>query len=467
MTKRKTAFSAEGIDSLSRCRGETDINNNHIEDSMEILESITPSSILSLPSRYGMILMVGCCCLWSLTLASGFNQGFASSIRLMDRKKSKQDLFSPFTLEAIPGQRTITGIRNTLSRTRRGYKSNSAMEEPLTTSEDKGDFEVIAQDTGNGQTKRLVIGKRIRSILETKQHPQHPTDLSSLKASIAKQTKKTEPMMVKNVEELRHAILDQQLSLKDTKIEEVTAATPSTEESPIMDHAVRELIKERYLTKSTPGNRNTTDTATLAIAIEGGGMRGCVSAGMVAAITALGLSDTIDTIYGSSAGSVVGAYMVSRQMCMDVYVDILPASKQLFVCKKRMIANLVALGLGRMLGERGGDLQSTLSLKRRLSSTPPGMSIEFVLDGILGEKDGLRPLDINAFRENGKHQKLRVVSSCVDPNTGKLYSRCFGDEDFFSEDNTMVRTDQKREGIFACLQASMTVPVSCFFSISF
>ena len=159
--------------------------------------------------------------------------------------------------------------------------------------------------------------------------------------------------------------------------------------------------------------------------------------------------------------------MVSRQMCMDVYVDILPASKELFVCKKRMIANLAALGLGRMLGEsssRRGDLESTPSLKKRLSRTSPGMSIEFVLDGILGEKDGLRPLDIDAFKENGKHQKLRVVSSCVDPNTGKLYSRCFGNEDFFSADNAMVRADQKREGIFACLQASMTVPVSWFFA---
>mmetsp|Transcript_22621 Transcript_22621/g.26182 ORF Transcript_22621/g.26182 Transcript_22621/m.26182 type:complete len:137 (+) Transcript_22621:85-495(+) len=119
-----------------------------------------------------------------------------------------------------------------------------------------------------------------------------------------------------------------------------------------MDHAVRNLMKERYLAGSTPGHRNTTlDPSTLAIAIEGGGMRGSVSAGMVAAITALGLSDTIDTIYGSSAGSVVGAYMVSRQVCLDVYVDILPASKKLFVCKTRMMKNL-ASSVGRLLIDR-------------------------------------------------------------------------------------------------------------------
>jgi patatin-like phospholipase/acyl hydrolase len=42
----------------------------------------------------------------------------------------------------------------------------------------------------------------------------------------------------------------------------------------------------------------------------GGGMRGAVSAGMAAAIAGLGLTDAFDVIYGSSAGSVIGAYMV-------------------------------------------------------------------------------------------------------------------------------------------------------------
>jgi len=144
----------------------------------------------------------------------------------------------------------------------------------------------------------------------------------------------------------------------------------------------------------------------------------------------------------------------------------LPASKKLFVCKKRMMRNLASLGLGRMLSSNRNKQRATeksirpsLSpLQERLSNTQPGMNISFVLDGILSEDQGLRPLDIDAFRENGKHQKLRVVSSCVDPHTGKLYSRCFGDDDFFHEDYAVVRDDEEREGLFACLQASMTVP---------
>jgi predicted acylesterase/phospholipase RssA len=43
-------------------------------------------------------------------------------------------------------------------------------------------------------------------------------------------------------------------------------------------------------------------------------MRGCVSAGMVTALWYLGLDDSIDVIYGSSAGSLIGAYFITKQL---------------------------------------------------------------------------------------------------------------------------------------------------------
>ncbi len=477
-----TKSSADGIGISNDSNDETDTKRNSLDETMEAFSS--SQSMCSLPSRYGMTLIVACCCLWSLTLASGFNQGVASSARVTGRAPSPEETSSSLIMEAIPDKQKFNRLRSPFSRTRRGYRNDGGFEaidevESSTTEEvgsatvDERDiFEVVTQDKETGEKTRVVIGKRIRAIRETNQKLPTSNLIPPLKTALEKQKKKKkEPVIVKTVDELRNAILDEELSLSDTKItEDYTNTAGAQESSPLLDHAVRELIKERYLSKSTPGNRLATDNSTLAIAIEGGGMRGCVSAGMVAAITALGLSDTIDNIYGSSAGSVVGAYMVSRQMCMDVYVDILPASKKLFVCKKRMITNLASMGLGRLLGDKKGsnssanknkNLQSirpSISLKERLSSTPPGMNISFVLDGILGQDHGLRPLDIETFKENGKHQKLRVVSSCVDPHTGKLFSRCFGNEDFFCEENTMVRADQKREGIFVCLQASMTVP---------
>ena len=43
-------------------------------------------------------------------------------------------------------------------------------------------------------------------------------------------------------------------------------------------------------------------------------MRGCISAGMVGALYYLGLEDTFDVIYGSSAGTIIGAYFNTRQL---------------------------------------------------------------------------------------------------------------------------------------------------------
>lgn len=55
------------------------------------------------------------------------------------------------------------------------------------------------------------------------------------------------------------------------------------------------------------------DGVRVALAIEGGGMRGVVSAGMVAGLEALGLTGAFDAVYGSSAGAINGAYFLAGQ----------------------------------------------------------------------------------------------------------------------------------------------------------
>lgn len=89
---------------------------------------------------------------------------------------------------------------------------------------------------------------------------------------------------------------------------------------------VLQVLKQRFETKSKPGQRR--DNHRVALCIEGGGMRGAISAGMTAAIEHLGLSDAFDVVYGCSAGSIVGAYFVSRQLPVygaRIYYDILCA----------------------------------------------------------------------------------------------------------------------------------------------
>lgn len=69
------------------------------------------------------------------------------------------------------------------------------------------------------------------------------------------------------------------------------------------------LIDERIASGSQPGARE--DGCKLGLVIEGGGMRGVVTAAMVAALEQLSLRDAFDVVYGSSAGAISGAYFVA------------------------------------------------------------------------------------------------------------------------------------------------------------
>src|SRR5215469_17428591 len=83
------------------------------------------------------------------------------------------------------------------------------------------------------------------------------------------------------------------------------------EESVSMYHPVLEAIAQRQKNGSVPGRRE--DDFKIALAIEGGAMRGVVSAGMLAGLEYLGLLPAFDVIYGTSAGAINGAYFVAGQ----------------------------------------------------------------------------------------------------------------------------------------------------------
>jgi predicted patatin/cPLA2 family phospholipase len=78
-----------------------------------------------------------------------------------------------------------------------------------------------------------------------------------------------------------------------------------------MHHHVLEAIVRRQMQGSIPGKRQ--DDYKIALAIEGGAMRGVVSSGMVAGLEYLGLLPAFDVVYGTSAGAINGAYFVSGQ----------------------------------------------------------------------------------------------------------------------------------------------------------
>ena len=62
--------------------------------------------------------------------------------------------------------------------------------------------------------------------------------------------------------------------------------------------------------RASPGPGD--DGFRVALAIEGGGMRGTISAGMALALDELGLVSAFDAVYGASAGAITGAWLLSR-----------------------------------------------------------------------------------------------------------------------------------------------------------
>ena len=69
-------------------------------------------------------------------------------------------------------------------------------------------------------------------------------------------------------------------------------------------------LAARHRAGSQPLARD--DGLRIALIIEGGGMRGIISAGMALALDELGLVPAFDTVYGASAGAITGAWLLSR-----------------------------------------------------------------------------------------------------------------------------------------------------------
>ena len=59
--------------------------------------------------------------------------------------------------------------------------------------------------------------------------------------------------------------------------------------------SVRDVLLDRLVEGSRPGAR--TDGHKVVLAVEGGGMRGAVSAGMLLALEQLGLRDSFDEVF--------------------------------------------------------------------------------------------------------------------------------------------------------------------------
>jgi predicted patatin/cPLA2 family phospholipase len=162
------------------------------------------------------------------------------------------------------------------------------------------------------------------------------------------------------------------------------------------DHPVAALMVERIQAGSQPKARQ--DPHTLALVIEGGGMRGVVSGGMVTALQAMKLRSVFDLVVGTSAGALAGAYFIADQAPLgtSIYYE-----------------DLVH-----------GDF---VNYRRFLTRKGPLVSLEFLLDDVMIRR---KPLDLELVL-NSDVPLTVVTTSTVDYRPAAFSD--FADADFLRE----------------------------------
>jgi predicted patatin/cPLA2 family phospholipase len=99
------------------------------------------------------------------------------------------------------------------------------------------------------------------------------------------------------------------------------SGTPEPEPFWDPEHPVLKILRQRRETGSKPDARN--DSAKVALAIEGGGMRGAISAAMCTQLDDAGFGDAFDVVYGGSSGAINATYFVAQQCWypLSIYFD--------------------------------------------------------------------------------------------------------------------------------------------------
>mmetsp|Transcript_25035 Transcript_25035/g.59502 ORF Transcript_25035/g.59502 Transcript_25035/m.59502 type:complete len:682 (-) Transcript_25035:72-2117(-) len=224
--------------------------------------------------------------------------------------------------------------------------------------------------------------------------------------------------------------------------------------SPDHPHLIHPVVKMLHDRRRELHNKQklqsaaTTSNDKVALVIEGGGMRGCVTAGMVCAIDYLGLRDCVDVVYGSSAGSVIGASFITGQLPWfgpETYYDQLTAETagKSFIDTTRLFR---ALGLG-LLNPR---LLKDVLVRRNAGK--PVLNLHYLLQQ---QVQSDKRLDWDTFvkrqtrdgssKSGEKHQPLNVVASAM--KSERPLSMNYNDGHF-----------QSLEELAQCMHASCLLP---------
>jgi predicted patatin/cPLA2 family phospholipase len=171
--------------------------------------------------------------------------------------------------------------------------------------------------------------------------------------------------------------------------------------SPDLSHPVLDVLHERTAHASAPGKRR--DPHRVALVIEGGGMRGVVSAGMCAAIERRGLTQCFDLVIGSSAGAINGAALLAGVARHGAATYSGPLASRAFVNPARILRGGPVIDVNYALTYTSSDLDS--ARHERVLDNP------IALHCIAVNVETAQPVDISGMRTKGELWESLLASS--------------------------------------------------------
>jgi predicted patatin/cPLA2 family phospholipase len=165
---------------------------------------------------------------------------------------------------------------------------------------------------------------------------------------------------------------------------------------------VLDLVRERARTGSVPGRR--ADPHVVCLAVEGGGMRGAVSAGMCLALERAGLIASFDRIYGCSSGALAACFTAAGQASLWA-TSFEDAACRAFIDPRRALRRRPVLDLDFLFGQ-------VIGLRRPLSELGLARGPELRAVAV-GERDAR--LRVLAGFDDAADALAAVRASCTIP----------------------------------------------------
>jgi len=326
--------------------------------------------------------------------------------------------WAPLVLLALASSACVCGFLPVSTTTGSSGNRNPVTAKTAATGSRSGDSALFAVgDQGNKSSKRVRFMNRLgfrrasKDNYEVRQNNKH-TRTQEDEAPASYNVTSLDELDAYWADEQRrfrkdNGEIDYDDLLKSLSVEGDTQIIGSPEH-PSYVHPVARIIHERkrtnspYIDSTVTSNTTRDDGCRVALAIEGGGMRGCISAGMICAIHHLNLTSAFDVVYGSSAGTIIGTYLVTGQLPWfgpEVYYDCLTTAGRSFIDTKRLLR---ALGFGLL------DPRLLKDVLTRPSHGKPVLNLPYLLNTTVQNK---KRVDWEKFVEKQKFQPLKVVAS--------------------------------------------------------